>query len=236
LNNNTNNSNKDNRIQSFRAQSFLKGPIHLITSAVAVVESSKFQQNWIWIVERQNSVGIDFLSDKILTLNYMIHNSTDSELLFLEALSRLSLEKPISFILNLSYRELENYLRDENHLPVFVDSWTNSSEASFKKVKNSLLMELIQKEMDLKFTLEIKNRSWNKLSLVEKNQYSLSLINALNNVFFSMKNIQLVFARNEEVSIIMNDFQLSLDVIEGLFHLNFLGPSENSSLKVVAVQ
>ncbi len=235
MNNKTNNTNKDNPIQSIRAQSFLNDPIHLLVEVVAA-KSSKFHQNWTWKVERQYKNGIDFLSDKILTLNYTIQNSTETELLFLEALSRLSLEKPISFILNLSYRELENYLRDENHLPVFVDSWTNSSEASFKKVKNSLLMELIQKEIDPKFTIEFKKRSWNKLNLVEKNQQSLSLINALNNVFLPMKSIQLVFARNEEVSIIMNDFQLNLDVIEGLFHLNFLGPSENSSLKVVAVQ
>ncbi len=236
MNNKTNNSNKDNPIQSFRAQFFIKSPIHRITAAEAAVESSKFQQNWIWNVERHNSAGIDFLSDKILTLNYSIQNSTEAELLFLEAISRLSLEKPISFILNLNYRELENYLRDENHLPVFIDSWTNSSEVSFKKVKNSLLMALIQKEIDPKFTIEFKKRSWNKLNLVEKNQQSLSLINVLNNVFLPMKSIQLVFARNEEVSIIMNDFQLNLDVIEGLFHHNFLGASENSSLKVVAVQ
>ena len=180
---------------------------------------------------------IELEGDKILTLFYYSSENTlkfDAiDNLFLESLARLTLGRNILFLNSLSFREIENFLRDENHLPVFGDS--SLPEIQAKKCKYSLLAAILS----LKLTQTQGNLPvvfWDKLTLVEKNSNALELIQKINQLFSSSIPMQLAIAENDLVSVIRGDFPLDIEVTQLLFQEYFQHSNENSSLKVVAVQ
>ena len=76
---------------------------------------------------------------------------------------------------SLSFREFENFLRDENHLPAFLEI-TEELEGEFKKLKLTFLASgYFQKLRDL----QLHFKDWHSLSLVMKNQISLGLCQKL---------------------------------------------------------
>lgn len=217
---------------SKRAQDFLSSPRHLLANNPGEVVHDK----WLWSFTLQKNQERDFQNDKILTLFYVNHSSSTLESLFLEALSLMVQGQNIFFLQQLSFRELENFLRDENHLPVFHAFDALSSEESFKAVKISLLSTLIIKEIEKKGEAFGHVKRWDHLTLVEKNQKAQAFIECVNNVFFEAKPLQLALAEKEKIAIVMNDFPIEALVIEQLFHQSFGNTEEISSLKVVAVQ
>lgn len=129
-----------------------------------------------------DSHGTDFaienIGDKILTAR---HRGPRDEVsfLFAEVLARFSEGKTLREIWRISFREIESFLRDENHLP-FSPEDPQELENLFVKVKLSLMAALFRVAHALDFSEVSKAFSrWNELSLVEKNKSSQVLFSAL---------------------------------------------------------
>lgn len=144
--------------------------------------------------------------------------------------------KNILFLQNSTFREIENYLRDENHLPVFDSSVLVLAEESFKRVKNSLLGALLLDKLEGLGTKASVQKNWRSLTLVEKNREVSRLITGFNSLFPTTKPLELALVETSELSVVLNDFPIQLEVLEFLIQ-SLLGNEEGiSSLKLVAVQ
>lgn len=220
------------KILSKRAQEFLNTSRHLKeNSSQAVLSARPF-----WEFSFQKNNENEFQSDKILTLFYSYPTATELEFLFMETISRLATGRNILFLEKLTFRELENFLRDENHLPVFEISITPEVEALYKVVKFSLLASILIKEIENNIDYRPLEKSWSALSFVEKNREAKILISLLNSLFPAVKPLELALVENQEISVVMNEFPISQEVIEEVLGRLFVNPLEKSSLKVVAVQ
>jgi hypothetical protein len=217
---------------SKRAQEFLVKPRHITACNPEELE----QKKWLWNFSLEKSKLQNLLSDKILTLFYFNISGSTLELLFLEAMSRMILGRDLLFLQRLTFRELENFLRDENHLPVFDISGSLAPEISFNEVKNSLLVTILKGEMRNIEVAGSELKGWDKLSFVEKNKLATGFMSFLNKLISAGKPLQLVLAEKDLITIAINDFPISVEVIEGLARETFDHSHENSSLKVVAVQ
>ena len=217
---------------SKRAQSFISTPVHLLGTSAG--QPSRKLWNWSFTLRVEQHKKIQ--GDKILTLFYFNQSCNIFEALLLETVSRMAIGRDISSLLRLSFRELENFLRDENHLPSFENLDNLSIEKSFKEVKNSLLVALLIKEMKKNENNPALSKAWGQLNLVEKNLKMDAFILLLNNLFPQGKQLQLALATSDEISIVMNDFPLEALLIEELAHELFGELEEISSFKVVAVQ
>ena len=223
---------------SKRAQAILSDPRHLL------LEKRGARKNyWHFSIEKiqQNH----FQKDKILTLSYFasggeLGDGNGAEdlfhALFQEAISRIGHGKAVLYLLQLSFRELENFLRDENHLPFFDHSAIDLAENIFKMVKNTLLVDLVLKEIENKDSFSPSQKGWEQLNLVEKNRKALLFVEVLNNLFFPVTNLQLALVEEYEMAILMNDFPVGVEVIKALVIELFGNVEEISSFKVVAVQ
>lgn len=223
--------NKTSGIQilSNRARDFLNSPRHQKAFSDLYKDCS-----WDFLLDNGGNSDQDFQNDKILTLTYFISpTENDLEKLLYESLSRMSSERTVSFLIKLSFRELENFLRDENHLPVFLETEQVLALERFKVVKNSLLAGVFYKKIE-KFIGPLKG--WSEYSLVEKNLQAKRLLSLLNNLISRVKMPELTLAESEDIFIVMNDCPLDCEVIEKLFQRCFRVSSEKTSFKVVAVQ
>lgn len=179
----------------------------------------------------ENSNG-DYSSVKFLSLSFFTSSTHPIELLILESVSRFVKDRDLNFLINLRFRELENFLRDENHLPVFSSDSGSLAEESFEKTKNSLVLAAIYGKISTFVNLE----NWHEKSLIDKNKSAKNFIFALNSLFKTAIPLELVLAENDEISIIANSFPLSMIILNDLFNLSIGNSLEISSLKVVAVQ
>ncbi len=210
---------------SKRALDLLKNPKHS--------ENLEENETWSWNFTLDTSTA-NFLGDKILTLTYTNLSSEESESLFLETLSRVINGKNIDFLTRLSFREVENYLRDENHLPAFDTKEEVSLQNCFKKVKNSLLFALILKKIKENIGTHLQKASWENLSFVDKNRKVMAVLNDLNLLFFQGKRAEVALVENDTIFLIKNDLPLDLEVVELIFQSLFHKNNGKSSLKVVA--
>jgi hypothetical protein len=229
-----NSQNIGNEIQilSKRAKEFVHSPQHLKEKLDSPSQST--HPHWEIGLELGSHDGL--LNDKIVTIFYDHPKALVSEKLFLETFSRFLVGRSIKFLENITFRELENYLRDENHLPVFENSHSVELETQYKAVKNSLLSYLILKKFKENNLGAGALKPWQELTLVEKNSAVKMCFSFLNLHFPRVKPLELVLATNEEISVLINDFPLSLELILEVLHGHFEIPPENSSFKVVAVQ
>lgn len=209
---------------SKRALEILGNPKHLESSSANL--DKKNQWNWNLTLDK---------TDKILTLSYSNQSPHPFESLFLETLSRLSIGKNLHQLIPISFREVENFLRDENHLPAFVDSDEKELEICYKKVKNSLLGELLFRKLKDNKDIFPQNNFWNELSFVEKNRRILALLFELQKAFPKGKKLDLALVEGESISLIKNDFPLDLEVVENVLQAFFHGSHGKTCLKVVAV-
>lgn len=116
--------------------------------------------------------------DKILTAEYA-GDPEEMELLFSEVLATFSKNKSLKDLWQISYREIENFLRDENHLP-FSPEAQEDLEDIYIKTKLSLMADVLtsthkEEFLGLKSSLEL----WEELSLVEKNKWSQAFLSTL---------------------------------------------------------
>lgn len=161
--------------------------------------------------------------DKVLT----IHQSEELgsiEFIFAEVLAKFAQNKKLSELWKINFREVENFLRDENHLPAFDHDLALVSEI-FTKTKISMISGVVKSLLKNNFE-NLKNEvfHWEKLKLVEKNKWSKELLRPLGwQLILSEDN--LIYVKNppeltaDEVDIVSNQFLKNL----------FLAPSTPDS-------
>ncbi len=204
---------------------------HLSTDASKDMNENN-DQSWIWNFELRTE------DDKVLTLSYENHSGNQLHLLFLECLTRIASEKTILFLVKVNFREIENYLRDENHLLAFPVEDFKVYEAEFKIIHNSLLISLLIRKLNTELNLDMASlfKNWVHLSLVVKNSQALLFVNALNKILLTNNSLQLIMAENAALTIILNDFPMDISILQGVVDEIFRSHNQDSSLKVVAVQ
>ena len=145
---------------SNRAQGFLKNPGHFKAGSAAAFE-----------------VTVDE-NDKILTV---FHGENSDEVAFViaEVLAKFSENKKIFEVWKINFREIESFLRDENHLPAFAE---NIPEIEL--ILNNNKMTLIGSAIKAKLGSKLENlfsqrKNWNQLTLAAKNEWAQTLTLAL---------------------------------------------------------
>lgn len=145
---------------SGRAQSFLKNPSFykagLLSDFIVTVDGN----------------------DKILTA-FHGKNAGDVDFIIASVLAKFSENKKILDIWKINFREIESFLRDENHLPAFTE---NIPE--LEQILNSNKISLVGSAIKAKLGSEAENlfslrKNWNQLSLAAKNQWAQKLSAAL---------------------------------------------------------
>lgn len=216
------------KILSKRALLFLEAPEH--------VAKCTSEQGGFWNFSKEKAGGHRFLSDKILTLSYQISYASNPEILIIEAFSRMCLGRNIEFVNKLSFRELENFLRDENHLPVFENQDLNDMENIYQFLKISLLSSFLLDGLKSPNGENYSTKVWSELTYIEKNREISCLVALLNSLIPEKNGLQLALAEADEIFIVMNDFPLKIEIVGDLIHRLFLNSEAKYPLKVVAVQ
>jgi hypothetical protein len=172
-------------------------------------------------------------SDKILTATYST-SSTEIEQLFKEIISRFSKGRSLKQALEINFRELESFLRDENHLPSFSeDSFQELSEL-LNDLKLSLVTSALStKNPSFKELSETLLISWQELSLVDKNQWAKRLVSEIQKEL--KHNFELLWCDESSLT-----FKILPEQTSGLapvpLFVKLLGGSKNLlPIKVVAV-
>jgi len=167
-----------------------------------------------------------------LTLQYS--NSTGQSLvdLFLESVCRMLVNRPLQALFSLSFREVENFLRDENHLPAFTNDSESSAREVFLQVKMTLVQKVLLENMDIKRLIGT-DQSWNDLSLAGKNRTVINFFSWLNDRFGKANSLELILVEDPVVTVKNNDFPLDLPLIEGLLNQLFTSKETLSPLKVI---
>lgn len=185
-----------------------------------------------WKVE-YSGVTSQFQTDKILTLKYSHQTSDEIFNVFAESVGRLSQGKTVDSLMALSFREIESFLRDENHLASFADEIQKRAEETFLQVKISLIVYILAEKIQFSGTWSEQKSPWHKLSLADKNRAVSHLVSELGKLFSAGKPLELVLAEGDTVTVNKNDFPLDLEIIEGLMGQLFSVEESISALKVV---
>lgn len=218
-----NNITKFTQINSKRAQEFIANPKYFLKNE---------KPGWGFELVRSDE---SLLGDKFLTLTYFKFSNLEIDNLFCESLSQMCVGKNIAFLIKLTFREVENYLRDENHLPVFEETSSSIIEKSYKMVKNSLLASVIMNKIqDTKFHFR-EGENWKSLGLVQKNRLIADFVTTVQAPFVLVRPLQLVFVENDTVSVVINDFPIELEALEMLCNRFFKSEDAETYLKFVAV-
>ena len=191
--------------------------------ALAILGSPKFKNTDI-----DSDFEIHFDSnDKILTV-YHDGKNGEIELLFDEVLSVFAKNRTIEELWKINFREIENFLRDENHLQALSEDMLILEEILNKR-KISLISEAIKnRSSETIYTLIEMFFDWRNLSLVSKNQWAHEFLNII--------RCELIFC-NEDTLTLRNSSKVATSSDLEALIIKILGVGENiPSLKVVAVQ
>lgn len=116
--------------------------------------------------------------DKILTV-FHGKNKSDVDFIIAEVMAKFSGNKNFLDVWKINFREIESFLRDENHLPAFPE---NNSEAEiiFNQMKISLIGFAVKAKLGtgLKELLS-QRKSWNQQTLAAKNLWAQTILSAL---------------------------------------------------------
>lgn len=117
-------------------------------------------------------------SDRILTV-FHSGKAGEIELILSEALAVFAKNRTIADLWKINFREVENFLRDENHLPAFTESIPE-----MEKILNIRKISLIAEALKTKageevYTLIEMIFDWRNLSLVAKNQWAMEFLNII---------------------------------------------------------
>lgn len=199
------------------------------------IAGAKSQASFFWQLEYSEGAG-HLQTDKILTLRYSHRTEDDIQNILLEALCRLVQGRTLSFVFLLNFREIESYLRDDNHVEAFGPEIYSRAQECFERLKSSLLVQiLVQKLDDSRSSFGVKSikSPWDQLSFVERNRAVSRLIAELNKLFGNEKALEFVLAEGDLITVKKNDFPLDLVVLEHLMGQIFSMGSVDSPLKVV---
>lgn len=194
---------------SKRAQAILANPQYLNSSI-----NDSFQ------------VTLD-LSDKILTVHHS-GKQGEIELILSEALIVFAKNQSLNDLWKINFREVENYLRDENHLPAFSADLVNLEEKL-----NLLKISLIAAGLRARSKEDLSRLAsvvfdWEKHSLVTKNIWARD--------FLAVLGFELIFCDGQTLTLTKVPGEATNSDLEYLFK-HLLGSVENDlPMKVVAVQ
>jgi hypothetical protein len=113
--------------------------------------------------------------DKILTV-FHGKKAEDVHFIIAEVLAKFSENKKILDIWKINFREIESFLRDENHLPAFTENIPELEQGlNFNKISlvGSAIKAKLGPEADVLFS---QRKNWNQLSLAAKNQWAQKLL------------------------------------------------------------
>ena len=108
--------------------------------------------------------------DRILTVFHGTFQS-ELELIFAEVLSKFAVNKKIPEIWSIHFREIESFLRDENHLPAFQGEQKNLEEV-LRKLKMLLIVSASMSALSSncgRYSQLLLN--WETLSLADRNAF-----------------------------------------------------------------
>jgi len=205
--------------------------------AVELLSQKKFAQQtatqpeYHWAIEYSGR-SAQIQTDRILTLQYS--NSTGQSLvdLFLESVCSMLVNRPLQALFSLSFREVENFLRDENHLPAFSNDSETAAREVFLQVKMTLVQKVLLENVDTKRLIGT-DQSWNDLSLAGKNRTVINFFSWLNDRFGKTNSLELILVEDPVVTVKNNDFPLDLPLVEGLLNQLFTSKETLSPLKVI---
>lgn len=152
----------------------------------------------------------------------------DISFLFSEVLAKFGLHKTIPEIWSIPFREIESFLRDENHLPAFGDS-VELVEKSWAVSKACLVAETVLASFgsELK-VLKEQISKWEELSLAGKN--------ALMSKILSVLGWELILYAEETMTVRQTPKEIENVVLERTIHEIFRVGGKVLPMKVVAVQ
>ncbi len=166
------------------------------------------------------NIGID-QSDNILTLSHCFQPGT-VECLMIESLASLCLHKNLKYLWKIQYKELENFLRDENHIPAL--SIETIFFEAFSKMRQLFIMESLKQALAHHSEL---NYPQNDSNLVELNRWGQHFSRFLNG--------ELILVEGAQFNIKLNPMSMSQTDINMVFE-NLHGARSNWPMfKVVAV-
>ena len=193
---------------SKRAQSFIKSP--------------KFFKK---------DTSTDFLvtiddQDRILTVSHG-KDPDNMEFILAEVVAKFSENKKISDIWKINFREIESFLRDENHLPAFGTD-TLEIESLLALIKASLVGHALKSKVKKEQNLIISQRNqWSHLSLTVQNVWAQSLVKTL--------DWELVFCDGDKLFVKNTPVGVDTETLSVLINIIVSGEEIIPPLKVVAV-
>ena len=211
---------------SKRARLVINEPTHSFNPA----SDTKFFSNYDWHCDIENEGSF-----KILTLKYHVRTKTITplELLILESFSMLAESRKIDQVFNLTFRELENFLRDFNNTPSIPEVCLSQADLDFIKIKSDFFKFFLINEYFKDNSLEIRALDWPRMSLFQMaKKVSSALIVSSKFLGFIMPK-RVIFASSSEIFLEKPE-DISPISIEVLEHF-FAGIGIRASLKLVAV-
>ncbi|MBC7429072.1 MAG: hypothetical protein H7336_10700 [Bacteriovorax sp.] len=166
-------------------------------------------------------------SDKILTVFYK-DNPGEVELIFSEALAIFSQNRTQNDLWKINFREFENFLRDENHLPAFNESVQDLDDV-LTKIKISLIASMLRKRFkaDLNSYIDAIYH-WRNLTMTARNIWA--------NDFLAAIGWELIFCDEATLTVSRTPAGAANESLEYLLQ-KILGCIESGlPMKVVAVQ
>lgn len=166
--------------------------------------------------------------DKILTV---FHGNKKNNLIFIfsEALSLFSKNFYAHEIWKINFREIENYLRDDNDLLAFPNVKKEELEEVFEEIKLSLIAKIIEEKLANNLQpLQATLNKWESLSLVAKNTWGMEL--------FKNLGWDLVYCDKETLTVTNLQKGVGEKTAERLLNLILKREERGLPFKVVAVQ
>lgn len=165
-------------------------------------------------------------NDKILTV-FHGKNPDDMDFIIAEVLAKFSENKKIQDIWKINFREIESFLRDENHLPAFTDN-TLELENILASNKISLIGFAVKAKLGPKaFDLFSQRKNWNQLTLAAKNLWAKELLAPL--------GWQLILCEEEVLTVTSVPPGIDEAGLSLLFSTVLSGAESLPPMKVVAV-
>ena len=164
--------------------------------------------------------------DRILTVSHG-KNPEDMEFLIAEVVAKFSENKKISEIWKINFREIESFLRDENHLPTFTGD-TLEIESILNHIKTTLIGFAFKSKINKENKMIISQwKNINHLSLTVQNQWAQSLVKVL--------DWELIFYESSILTVTNTPVGVDAETLSLLINSILSGEDIIPPVKVVAV-
>ncbi len=164
--------------------------------------------------------------DRILTVSHG-KNPEDVEFILAEVVAKFSENKIIPDVWKINFREIESFLRDENHLPAFTES-IQEIESVLIQVKASLIGFAVKAKLKNQYEWLISQRkNWNQLSLTAQNEWAQTLIKPL--------GWELIFCEGDVLTVTNTPAGVDAEALSLLVNAVLSGEEMILPMKVVAV-